>query len=249
MSESLEHRRIYNYSPHSGEYLDNAIADIDPRDSDNVLVPAHATLTAPPAAEAKPGHVFAYRQDVWVELPDNRGQSYYLPDGTYHEINEIGEGKPPQALKQAPDLRSLAEAQAEAYEQIAEAVEVARETQLQTASPLQIACYQLKAGWAQRLLANADDKQAQSLLQSEASARKITPQELAALVWQKFNAMENFAILSETLRITARTAIAQASNNHDVDNQAQAWLKKIAALNNPASAAPMLPQEQEQEDV
>ena len=59
---------VHNYHPITKQYLDKSIVDISPLD-DEILVPAHATLEAPP--EASENKVPAYIEGAWV-LVENR---------------------------------------------------------------------------------------------------------------------------------------------------------------------------------
>lgn len=65
-------------------------------------LPETATLEVPP----QPGEREVIRWDaehrVWQRVPDRRGESYWLPDGSHHVISEIGEVLPEDALTELP---------------------------------------------------------------------------------------------------------------------------------------------------
>ncbi|MCG9031416.1 DUF4376 domain-containing protein [Laribacter hongkongensis] len=65
-------------------------------------LPDHVTLEVPPP----PGEREVIRWDaghrVWQRVPDRRGESYWLPDGSHHVIREIGEIPPADALTEPP---------------------------------------------------------------------------------------------------------------------------------------------------
>ena len=61
--------KIYHYDPDTKEFLQEGVADLNPRNPKNPLVPAHATAVRPP--DPVDGHVLRFLDDEWVhaELP------------------------------------------------------------------------------------------------------------------------------------------------------------------------------------
>lgn len=61
--------KIYNYHPETFEYTGESLADPNPLEPGQFLIPAHAT-TVPPL-EAKPGNTINFENGVWVykEIP------------------------------------------------------------------------------------------------------------------------------------------------------------------------------------
>lgn len=57
--------KIYHYHPQTGAYLGEGVADADPLQPGQWLLPAHATADAPPAVF--PGHVLAFEAGYWVQ--------------------------------------------------------------------------------------------------------------------------------------------------------------------------------------
>lgn len=57
--------KIHHYNADNGEYLGEGQADESPLEPGVFLVPAHATATAPPAAQA--GKVRAFEGGAWVQ--------------------------------------------------------------------------------------------------------------------------------------------------------------------------------------
>lgn len=59
---------IHHYDPATGEYLSSGQPDADPRNDGRWLIPASATLDAPPART--PTTWPFYRDGAWFLLPD-----------------------------------------------------------------------------------------------------------------------------------------------------------------------------------
>ncbi|KWO79191.1 tail fiber assembly protein [Burkholderia ubonensis] len=80
---------IHHYSPSTGEYLSSGQPDADPRNAERWLVPASATLEAPPPRT--PTSWPFYRDGAWFLLPDYRGRVCYRTDsGEPVEISIAG---------------------------------------------------------------------------------------------------------------------------------------------------------------
>lgn len=95
--------KIYHYDPNTLGYLETTKARMSPLDG-VVLVPAHATRIAPPAAEN--GQVPAFIDGQWALVPNNIGEKFWLPDGTPGVIKRLGDTVPKAALSEPPDLRT-----------------------------------------------------------------------------------------------------------------------------------------------
>jgi hypothetical protein len=79
--------KIYNYDRSSGLLLSTGEADANPIEPDDWLIPAHATLDAPP--QAQPGMVAVMSQSKgWQLLPDRRGV-WYNAQGDRIEITDV----------------------------------------------------------------------------------------------------------------------------------------------------------------
>lgn len=83
--------KIYDYDKNTGEYLGEREAVLDPLEAEKgnlvPLVPAFATLVAPPIVSA--GYVAVY-EGGWVVKEDHRGKTVYSADGTQKVIACIG---------------------------------------------------------------------------------------------------------------------------------------------------------------
>jgi len=108
---------IYNYDSETFEYLNSSVADEDPVDAGDFLIPAFATIVEPLSASADEVAVFDPSSNEWTLVPDFRGSEYWLADGSRHEINEVGVSLPQDALLAAPP-QSLEDAKAEKLLQI-----------------------------------------------------------------------------------------------------------------------------------
>lgn len=79
---------IYHYD-HGGHYTHETEAQRDPVGGD-LLVPAHATLTAPPAKVADKVARYDESQDSWRLVDDYRGRRYWSGTQELTEITEAG---------------------------------------------------------------------------------------------------------------------------------------------------------------
>jgi len=85
---------IYNYDSETNEYLGTTEAKLDPMKTartgePSYLVPANATLEAPPGAST--GYVACFENGAWTSKEDHRGEIYYDKEtGNPVTINVIG---------------------------------------------------------------------------------------------------------------------------------------------------------------
>ncbi|AXW01378.1 phage tail protein [Ralstonia pseudosolanacearum] len=80
---------IYHYHPTTGEYAGSSPADHSPLEPGVVLIPAHATDQAPPAAG--PHEVAVLREGSWSVAADWRGVALFSKaDGSAVTIADIG---------------------------------------------------------------------------------------------------------------------------------------------------------------
>lgn len=71
---------IWNYHPITGELLGPSVADPNPVEEGEWLVPAHATPVAPP--ERQDGHAVVFAGSSWANVPDHRGEVWWMADAT-----------------------------------------------------------------------------------------------------------------------------------------------------------------------
>lgn len=91
---------IFHYHHITGEYLGVAVADPDPLILGSFLVPAWTTPIKPPASGVN--EVAVFDGTDWALFSDFRGAIYYLPDGSSHQITDIGVTVPAQASSVPP---------------------------------------------------------------------------------------------------------------------------------------------------
>lgn len=89
---------IYHYDAF-GVLTGTGEAKLDPIDG-LPRIPRNATDIAPPAAQA--GHSAVFDGQAWANTVDQRGTTYYLPDGSEHTITELGVSAPGDALNEPP---------------------------------------------------------------------------------------------------------------------------------------------------
>jgi hypothetical protein len=80
--------KIYNYSNTTKEYIYESIADKDPLDEDNFLIPAHATIVPP--LDYKEGFVGVWNDAKWEYIEDYRGVEIYDIDGNKSKVDYLG---------------------------------------------------------------------------------------------------------------------------------------------------------------
>ena len=97
------------YNPDTFEYDHKVTCQPNPARPGEFLIPPSATPKEPPEAGHGGVAVFDPDREEWVVHADYRGTEYWLPDGTHHKIETIGETPPDNALyEQNPDLNALA---------------------------------------------------------------------------------------------------------------------------------------------
>ena len=84
----------------SGYFVHVAIADHDPLNEGEWLIPGGCVLTEPPSLQEK--QAARWTGTEWVIEPDLRGTAYWTIDGQRHTITNIGESIPEGALSSAP---------------------------------------------------------------------------------------------------------------------------------------------------
>jgi len=83
--------KIYQADPLTGEFMGFSVADPDPMDENNWLIPAMAFLEAPPVGAT--GFAIVHQPDsdvTWSVVPDLRGEVYSTQDGAPLQHNKLG---------------------------------------------------------------------------------------------------------------------------------------------------------------
>jgi hypothetical protein len=78
--------KIYHYDPTQGFLTAVSLADADPLQPDNWLVPSNATPITPPAAPE--GGIAVFEEGAWRVCPDTRG-AWYTAAGQARQIDSL----------------------------------------------------------------------------------------------------------------------------------------------------------------
>lgn len=92
----------YRYNPDTLEYEHPVICQLNPARPREFLIPPSATEHEPPSTGDHEAAVFQPDNKSWTLKPDYRKTEYWLPDGTHHKIEQIGELLPNNALDEPP---------------------------------------------------------------------------------------------------------------------------------------------------
>lgn len=82
---------IYCAHPFTREYVGQSLADTDPLEPENWLIPAHAYLDPPPAPVAGQAVVRSEDGAVWQLVADHRGTVYDTITGNPQQHDELGD--------------------------------------------------------------------------------------------------------------------------------------------------------------
>ena len=217
--------KIYNYDAVTGEYTGAGTAQKSPLDGE-WLIPAHATVLAPPAATK--GHAIVWDGDKWESKPDNREQEYWLGDGTHIVIDKIGDTLPKDALDAPPDLRTLDEAKTDAGISVKSGHAALLYAASDAATPEERDTWAIKADAAYAVLNESASTAQTHMLTSEAEARGLAVQDFAAIIIAKSNAYHELVAHAAVLKAQADMAISQAKSKKAV---ARAVTEFDAAIN------------------
>jgi hypothetical protein len=78
---------VYHYDAATGEYLGTTMAQESPLETGVFLVPAYATVTAPP--EATTGYACVWDGSAWGQAQDHRDEQGYV-DGVAATVTKLG---------------------------------------------------------------------------------------------------------------------------------------------------------------
>lgn len=94
---------VFSYDPNSGVYTGETIAQRDPMNEGEYLMPPNSTREAPPKCES--GYTAIYRNKAWRIVPDLRGTKYYNAEGQEFTIKEAGVVVPEGHFLQKPEIK------------------------------------------------------------------------------------------------------------------------------------------------
>ena len=215
---------IYNFHPTTGEYLTQSEASLDPV-AGQPLVPAFATLQAPPVVRINEAAVFD--DDIWSIVADFRGTEYWLNDGSLHVVSALGDLVPNNALDTPPLSLIKEKANTNVY---------AFTTATRVRVTGDVDRYKL-AGWAdkfqraQRVLAGSASEYDNATLQAESDQRGLseTPAVLAALQVAKGEALASSVANIDGMEHAALQAITEAVDEAEVTAAYDALVSKAEA--------------------
>ena len=92
----------YRYNQNTMEYEHPVNCQPNPARPGEFLIPPSATELEPPSIKEHEIQVFQPQSKTWIIKPDYRGTKYWLPDGSHHKIEQIGEVPPEDALDNQP---------------------------------------------------------------------------------------------------------------------------------------------------
>jgi hypothetical protein len=82
--------KIYNYHPNTKEFVGESVADQDPLDVTNWLIPANAVTSQPPVTGNREAAIFNEGLRAWEIKPDYRGVAVWDANGNSDTITTIG---------------------------------------------------------------------------------------------------------------------------------------------------------------
>jgi hypothetical protein len=74
--------QIWNYHPITGELLGPGVADPNPMEPGEWIMPAHATTASP--GDPRAGHVYQFSGSAWQSVPDHRGEMWWRADAEFN---------------------------------------------------------------------------------------------------------------------------------------------------------------------
>lgn len=213
----MSSQNIYHYDE-LGVLSGTSKAEANPREKDAYLVPAFAT-TAPPPTTGK-NQCARFRDGAWEVVADFRGTSYWLPDGTRHEVTSAGEVLPPDALAAAP-LPPINEVKERACADIDYAAEKTR-SQFLTPGSGQALTYNYKVEEAIGCVGDPAPKEtAYPFLAASIGIDGSTVVEVAESVLSRRDQWRNIGVAIERIRLHGKARVREAPDHSAVEDVMQ----------------------------
>lgn len=210
---SLEPMLVYAFDEHTKEYIGSEFADIDVF-SGKVLLPANTTDVKP--IELRTGYSIVFTGGKWVEKIDNRGKSYYLPDGTFYTITELGDKIPNNALVEKPDTRSIDEIKLDTVTSITNKHAELLRVLTGNATIEERDTWQTKAIAAEAFNNNSASNSQKLMLQSEADILAVEVSILVQTILQKYENYQKLIGLASGLRSKGKKLVEACSTKEEV---------------------------------
>ena len=193
-----------------GVFLFAQEGNADPKVPDRTVVPRYATLIAPPETATDQVARFDMEHGAWSVIPDRRGTTYWLADGSEHLIDMAGIALPKDALLEPPPP-SIEVQRETALTDALQIVEQAGSKVVGQTPSVIVEGYTSKALDAQQMIAGAttDD-----IIAAEASVTGEDPMDLAHLVDAH---AKPFRKLSGTVSGAHRVACKQIAEASDAE--------------------------------
>jgi hypothetical protein len=216
---------IHNFDAETGAFLSTIKARLDPLDR-KPMVPANATLIAPPEAGAN--EVAVWAEGAWAIKPDQRGTEYWLADGSHYTITAIGEEPPEDALDAAPPIPRADQRKA-ALSRVDEEHANYLVTLTGGATVAERDTWKVKEEAARAFEADTATPGQTAMLTAEAQGVGITKAELAATIIAKADAFLALIGVAAGLRAKGRAAIMAATDDAVPLDQVEAEIEAVFA--------------------
>lgn len=95
-------KKVYSYSPETGEFLKEDVADSSPLEPGVWLYPSNSTQVTPPITQSRKIAVFNKEDSTWSVKDDFRNVQYWDEDGNPQKVTKIGEQPAANWSEQVP---------------------------------------------------------------------------------------------------------------------------------------------------
>ncbi|MBU2706439.1 hypothetical protein KCM76_10600 [Zooshikella marina] len=216
---------VYSYHSKTGEYLTQVIARSDPLEG-KPLVAAYATLEQPPMV--KENEVAVFKNNHWIVLPDYRGIEYWLPDGTKHQIKDIGVLEPTEAMHTPPQV-ALKKIKQQISKQLKSISNVAREKVSSYSGKYALMGWNDKIQRGQRVLEDSATDLEIAILQMECEARgnNETPKMLASKHIEYYKTLAKNLAIIDGAEFKVLTEVKTKRSEKVLSNLVQVFQEKV----------------------